>query len=70
MAKQGLLTFKECAALLDADLWKVRRIYQDGLLPLPEKVGTVFLVDAQTLPELRAALQRRGYLNQPGKAIA
>jgi DNA-binding transcriptional MerR regulator len=42
--------------------WKVRRIFERGLLPDPGRAGTYRLIPASDLPKVEDALRRAGYL--------
>jgi hypothetical protein len=43
-------------------VWKVRRVFERGLLPEPARVGAYRVVTPDYLPKVEAALRRVGYL--------
>ena len=57
-----LLTIGQAAERLGAQSWRLRRLYQRGLLPEPQWVGRSRVVNEDDLPQIRTALEKAGYL--------
>jgi hypothetical protein len=62
------LSIGQAAARFDVPLWKVRRLFERGLLPEPERIGVYRLLDEADLPAVEAALLRAGYLKETAHA--
>jgi hypothetical protein len=58
----GPLTTAKAAQHFGVQTWQVRRIYEAGLLPPPDRAGAYRLIKPAELPALEEALRRRGYL--------
>ena len=43
-------------------VWKIRRLYERGVLPPAERVGSFRVVRAADFPTIEAALRRAGYM--------
>lgn len=56
------------ASRFGVPVWKVRRLYERGLLPPAERVGNFRVVRLSDLPVIELALRRAGYL--PGPACS
>ncbi len=57
-----LLTTRDVAALLGVDEWRVRRVYEDGTLPEPSRLGGIRVLTGADLPAIIDALRDRGWL--------
>jgi DNA-binding transcriptional MerR regulator len=57
------MTTGAVARLYDVPVWRVRRLYERGLLPPPERVGPYRVIPASDLPVVAEALRRAGYLD-------
>jgi hypothetical protein len=42
--------------------WKVRRIFERGLIPEPARLGAYRVVAVRELPQIEDALRKAGYL--------
>jgi DNA-binding transcriptional MerR regulator len=65
-----VLTVGDVARHFGVPTWKVRRLYERGLLPPPVRAGLYRLVSADGLVEVEAALKRAGYLPAEAEAVA
>jgi hypothetical protein len=66
-------TLGQLAQRYGISIWKVRRIYERGLLDPPPRIGAYRWVPARDLPRLEAALRAAGYLHdaeEPADATA
>jgi hypothetical protein len=52
----------DVAAKLGVELWQVRRLYQRGLLPEPQRMGNFRVVFVKDLPAIAQSLREAGYL--------
>lgn len=55
-------TTGEIAELFGVEPWKVRRLYELGLLPDPPRAGQYRMIPEGDLPQVRAELSARGWL--------
>jgi hypothetical protein len=44
--------------------WQVRRVFERGLLPEPQRIGAYRVVEAADLPKIEQALRQAGYLDK------
>jgi hypothetical protein len=44
--------------------WQVRRVFERGLLPEPQRIGAYRVVEAADLPKIEQALRTAGYLGK------
>jgi DNA-binding transcriptional MerR regulator len=58
----SVLTIGDTARHFGVPAWKVRRLYERGLLPPPARAGLYRLVSVEELPKVEEALRRAGYL--------
>jgi hypothetical protein len=56
------LTIGAVADRFGVDAWKVRRLFERGILPPADRVGACRVIDAADLPKVGAALRQAGYL--------
>jgi len=56
--------------MLGTDTWRVRRLYEDGTLPEPGRLGGKRAIPSVTLPTIVDALRARGWLPQQEAAHA
>lgn len=47
----------------NAPLWRVRRLFTQGILPEPPRVGVLRVVDDELNQRIGEELRRRGYLD-------
>jgi hypothetical protein len=64
-----LLTIGEAARRMRVPTWRLRRLYERGLLPPADRVGPVRVVDEADLPRLEAALRRAGYVPEEPRPV-
>ena len=57
-----VLTTRELADLLGIEVWKVRRLYEDGTLPEPPRFAGKRVIHGDALGPLVDALRQRGWL--------
>ena len=57
-----LLTVPEVAKQFGCRAWKVRRLYERGILCNPPRAGQTRLIAERDLPRIRKALIDAGYL--------
>jgi hypothetical protein len=60
------LTLGAVAKRYGLSVWKVRRIFERGLLPEPARVGAYRVVAVDEVPRVEAALREAGYLPANG----
>jgi hypothetical protein len=56
------LTIGDVAKHFGCEAWKVRRVYERGLLPPAARVGAYRVIFPAELPLVEAALRKLGYL--------
>jgi DNA-binding transcriptional MerR regulator len=57
-----IYTLGDVAARYDQQVWRIRRLYERGLLPPAERIGTYRIVRESDLPQVEQALRTAGYL--------
>ena len=62
LAASSRLTLGAVAKLYGVRLWQVRRLYERGILPEPERVARYRVVPRDDLPRIEATLRACGYL--------
>ena len=70
---QTTFTTRELAELLSTKEWRVRRLFEDGTLPEPQKFGGKRVIPAELVGAIVDALSARGWLPDPqpvGKGAA
>lgn len=55
-------TTREVGELLGVDTWQVRRIFEDGTLPEPERFAGKRAIPGSMIPAIVDALRARGWL--------
>ncbi|MDA0240701.1 MAG: hypothetical protein O2955_06320 [Planctomycetota bacterium] len=55
-------TTKDVAKMHGIETWRVRRLFEDGTLPEPPKLGAYRMIPDEMIPAIREALERRGWL--------
>ena len=53
---------RELADLLGSRTWRVRRLYEDGTLPEPDRFVGKRIIPRESIPEIVDALRSRGWL--------
>lgn len=56
------MTIGELARRLGIPVWKVRRLYERGLLPEPARIGIYRMVSVRDIPTIKEKLRVAGYL--------
>jgi DNA-binding transcriptional MerR regulator len=62
MSDASVYTTGDVAERYGIPEWRVRRLYERGILPEPARAGTYRLIRAEDLPGVENALRRAGYL--------
>lgn len=55
-------TTRELAEFVGTDEWRVRRLFEDGTLPEPERFGGKRAIPSDLVPSVVDALRDRGWL--------
>jgi hypothetical protein len=58
----AIRTTREVAAFVGVPEWQVRRLFEDGTLPEPQRFGGKRAIESNSLPALIDALRKRGWL--------
>ena len=56
------LSTGDVSELLGVDTWRVRRLYEDGDLPDPPRIGLARAIPRESIPFIVDALRARGWL--------
>lgn len=60
----------DVAELLFTDAWRVRRLFEDGTLPDPGRIGNQRAIPREMIPQIANALSARGWLSvEPERKI-
>ncbi len=70
MQARAIWTIGPLARRFGVSAWKVRRVFERGLLPEPGRAGCYRILPESDLPALEAALRRAGYLKDRPEPIA
>ncbi len=62
MTDANILTLGGVAQRLGCPIWKIRRLFERGLMPPASRVGAYRVVAAADLPLIESALRAAGYL--------
>jgi DNA-binding transcriptional MerR regulator len=63
------LTTNEVGRRLGVEPWKIRRLYQRGLMPPTERIGIYRAIPVEDLPKIEAALRLAGYLKSEAATV-
>ena len=55
-------TTRETAEILDTDEWRVRRLFEEKLIPEPGRFGGKRAIPSSLIPHIVDALRSRGWL--------
>jgi hypothetical protein len=58
----SFFTTRQVADRYGTDVWRVRRLFEDGTFPEPAKFGGKRAIPEALLPDIEAALRARGWL--------
>ncbi len=61
----NVFSTREVAEILGTDTWRVRRLFEDGTLPEPDRFVGKRTIPGTRLPEIIDELRRRGWLKMP-----
>ncbi len=50
------------AKVLGVDAWRIRRLYENGTLPDPGRIGLARAIPAEQVPDVVDALRDKGWL--------
>jgi hypothetical protein len=64
------LTTGDVARHFGCQVWQVRRLFERHLLPRGPKFGAYYLIPAEDLPRVEAALRAAGYLPARAPEVA
>ena len=62
---QNFYSTREVADILETDVWRVRRLYEDGTLPEPDRFVGKRVIPSRQIPAVVDALRERGWLPSP-----
>ncbi len=65
----NILGTADVALIFTQPVWRIRRLYELGILADPERIGTARMIPASTLPEIAAALRAKGWLEEPSQEM-
>ncbi|HEY1601472.1 MAG TPA: hypothetical protein VGG64_17860 [Pirellulales bacterium] len=66
---QKLFSTADIASTLGIETWRVRRLFEDGTLPEPERFAGRRAIPGEMLPKVIDALRERGWLSpEPANA--
>jgi len=68
MQEHPYLTIGAMATRFGIPAWKIRRLFERGLLPPAARVGTYRVVAVNDLPRVEKALREAGYLGEVARA--
>lgn len=57
-----IFTCRQVAEILEIAEWKIRRLFEDGDLPEPERFGGKRVITPAGIPAIIDALRRRGWI--------
>lgn len=63
----NILGTADVALIFTQPVWRIRRLYELGILVDPDRIGTARMIPVSTLPEIAAALRAKGWLEQPSQ---
>jgi DNA-binding transcriptional MerR regulator len=67
--QETIYTLGAVAERYGLQVWRVRRLYERGLLPPAERVGTNRVLRESDLPKVEQALRSAGYLPAQAKEV-
>lgn len=62
-------TTRETAEFVGSEEWRVRRLFEDGTLPEPERFGGKRAINQRQIPLIIDALRARGWLPAAQEAV-
>jgi len=62
MAEFSVLSLGVVAKRFAQPVWKIRRLFERGLLPEPARIGSYRVISVSDLPLVEQALRSAGYL--------
>jgi predicted site-specific integrase-resolvase len=64
----SVFSTREMAELLGTETWRVRRLFEDGTIPEPQRFAGKRAIPRERIPEVLDALRRRGWVPQAQEA--
>ena len=61
---EDLLSTGDAARLTGVDAWRIRRLFEAGDIDEVSRLGSHRAIPSERLPEIKAALAKRGWLPQ------
>lgn len=58
------LSTGDVAELTGVETWKIRRLFEDGNLPDPPRIGQARAIPRESIPSIIDALRSRGWLSE------
>ena len=56
------LSTRQVAELVGVPTWRIRRLYESGILADPQRVGLTRLIPSDHVPSIRETLREHGWL--------
>ncbi|HEX4145158.1 MAG TPA: hypothetical protein VHY91_16750 [Pirellulales bacterium] len=66
---QTVLSTRDVAELLGSDVWRVRRLFEDGTLSEPDRLGGKRAIPREWLPRIVDAMRARHWLPVEAEAV-
>lgn len=63
------LTTAKLARRFGVEVWKVRRVFERGMVPEPGRLGLVRVFSESDVPPIEAAMIRAGYLEPKAASV-
>ncbi|WP_339911865.1 hypothetical protein [Symmachiella dynata] len=62
----SIFSTREVAEILGTQEWRVRRLFEDGTLPEPDRFAGKRAIPRESLPLILDKLRDRGWISNPG----
>jgi hypothetical protein len=66
----AIYSTQDVASLLGVETWRIRRLYEDGTLPEPDRFAGKRVIPAAMVPAIVDALRVRGWLPAEMEVVA
>ena len=66
----SIYSTQDVASFLGVETWRIRRLYEDGTLPEPERFAGKRVIQSELIPAILDALRDRGWLPGGTEAVA
>lgn len=60
----SFFTTRQIADFYGTDVWRVRRLFEDGTFPEPAKFGGKRAIPESLIPAIETALRARGWISE------